>query len=199
MVIQGGKYDGQTLGELYKEDPVAAQDIYLNYRDEQKDAISQKKDKAEKIKQETDAELDSFSSGIAKDLFEKEDVSSLTPDEGKKVDEVVNSVLDWMDQTGRFHYKLEDAFMIMNKDDLIAGAKSDGAKALIKNLKEGSTPSIKANKGTGGKKIGYEAYGEMTQEEMASKIDAMGDVEYESFRKNAPKSLKDKYPGVDWD
>jgi hypothetical protein len=197
MIIDGGEHHGQTLGELYKENPIAAQDIYLNYRDEQRAAIEQKKASAATQKQVIETELNEFSGGIAKQMFEKE-LDALSDGEAKKVDEVITSVMDWMEKSGRFHYKLEDAFMIMNKDDLLAGAKSDGAKALIKQLKVGSTPSVKANKGSGGKKTGYEAYGSMSRDELAAKVDDMSDAEFVTFSNKAPQSLKDKFGDIPW-
>lgn len=197
MIIDGGRYDGQRLGDVYKEDPIAASDIYLNYRDEQKTAIESAKATEASRKQEIETELNQFSGSIAKQMFAKEP-SALTESEAKKVDDVVVTVLDWMEQTGRYRYKLEDAFMIMSKDDLLAAAKSEGAKAIINQLKGGSTPSVKSNKGSGGRKSGFEAYESMSRDQMATRIADMSDAEFQSFSNKAPQSLKDKFSDIAW-
>jgi hypothetical protein len=197
MVIDGGAYDGRTLGDLYKDNPIAAQDIYLNYRDEQRAAIDKKNASAEAIRQAAEEETNAFTTSIAKQMFEK-DIDALSAEESKKVEKIVLDVMDWINQPGHYGYKLEHAFLIMHKDDLLAGAKSDGAKALVKQLKGGSTPSVKANKGSGGKKTGYEAYEEMDRNQLAARIEGMTDAEFEKFSANAPQSLKDKLEDIPW-
>jgi hypothetical protein len=197
MVIEGGQYAGMTLGEVYKTDPMAAQDMYLDYRDDQRSASDKRATDASVQKTAVETELTDFSAGIAKEMFEKES-DALSTEEGTKVDGVVQTVIDWMEKSGRFNYKLEDAYLIMNKDDLLAGAKSDGAKALVAQLKAGSTPAIQANKGSAGRPSGYAAYESMDRNELASKIESMTDAQFTTFSKDAPQSIKDKFSEIPW-
>lgn len=195
MTIQGGAYDGQTLGDLYRTDPMAATDMYLAYRDEQRDAIAAKAADEEKVKQEAAAEIDAFESKLAVEMFGKEK-AQLGTDESKKIEAAVDSIQSWMQEQDGWGYKLEHAWLIMNHEKLLAGAKSEGAKAFANQLKGGSTPSVRANRGSGGKKTGFEAYEQMSRNELAATIEGMSDSQFAAFEAKAPQSLKDKYPDI---
>jgi hypothetical protein len=209
MVIDGGQYAGMTLGDVYKTDPMAAQDMYLDYRDEQRASIDRKAaDESERLT-ESQTELNSFSAGIAKEMFDKTTTfkfeasgnmssADLSVDENSKVQGFVRSLMDWMDETNRGGNSLSDALYLMTRDDQIADAKSDGAKALVAQLKAGSTATVKANKGSGGKKSGYDAYESLDRDGLAAKIEGMSDAAFVKFSKDAPQSIKDKFADIPW-
>lgn len=199
MKVIGGAYDGQTLAEVKAENPEDALDLYLDWRDQQKEIINQTRVKDESLKQEVDKELTDFGNNLAKDLFGKKARDELDNTQTKKVESIISGILDWMQETDRFNYKLEDAYFILNKDDLINGAKGQAVSAMISKLKENSGPVVEAKKGSSQAKTGYEAAENMSSDELAEKISTMADSEFERFRKNAPQSLKVKFPSMAWD
>jgi hypothetical protein len=195
--VNGGTYDGKTLAEVYQENPVIATDMYIDLRDKQRDAIAQANMSQVKLREESEKEITTFSRTLSKEMFEK-DFETLTEDDGKRIEVVIADVLDWMEKTGRGGGRIEDAYFLMNKENLIKNAKSDGAKSLVKNLKQGSVASVKGQKDGAAKKTGYEAYDGMSDNQFRATINSMTDKTYRDFINKAPQSLKEKFPKVDW-
>lgn len=199
MVVKGGAYDGKTLAEVKEENPDDALDLYLEWRDDQKDEAKESEIKTEALNKEVGQELSDFENSLSKDLFGKDDVAGLDEKQADEVKSIVGSILDWMDETNRFNYKLEDAYYILNKENILNDAKGKAVSDLINKLRSGSGSVVGAKKGSSGAKTGYEALENMNADELAVKIENMSDGEYDSFRNNAPASLKSKFPGIDWD
>lgn len=197
MIVKGGEYDGKTLAEVYEVDSLAATDLYIAFREEQREQARSQEQEQTKLKEESERELNRFSQNLCQELYEK-DIDALSDDEGKEIDKIIQSVLDWMEETGRGGGKVEDAYWLMNKDRILADAKEKGVKSFVKTLQKKTVPNVKGNKG-GGAKTGYEAYEGMSENQLAETVANMSDPQFEKFRKDAPESFKKKFPGVDWD
>ena len=130
-------------------------------------------------------------------MFDK-DLSQLTEEDSKRVEDVISDVLTWMEKTGRGGGRIDDAYFIMHKENLIKSAKSEGARSLVKNLKAGSVSNVHARKDGKASRTGYEAYEGMSENQMRSAISSMSDKSFKDFVNKAPQSLKTKFPKVDW-
>lgn len=198
MEVKGGEFEGQTLGEVNKENPIAAVEMYLDWRDKEQKTIEKKAADDAKIWEEAKIETDDFRVSLAKELFGK-DRADLEEQEATKIEEVLEGIGDWMDKTDRFNYKLEDAYLLLNKDSIIAAAKGDGVKAMLKQLKEGDSKTVIPNKGSPGAKTGYEAFENLSADQLSGEIEGMTEKQYSNFIKDAPNSIKMKFPDIDWD
>jgi len=200
LVFQEGPYKGKTLGEVNKTDPVYAMDAYLDYRDQKKAVIKAQQEADEKFRQETQQELDDFGDSLASRLFEKESVNELDDKQQEEVSNIVANILEWLDETGRIGYKMEDAYYILNRENFENDAKGKAISALIKQATKGQeTPHVEPKKGSHGTKTGYGAVEAMTRAEMAAYIEKLPEKKYAEFIKNAPESLKQKHPDIDWE
>jgi hypothetical protein len=104
-----------------------------------------------------------------------------------------------MHKTHRGGGVIADAYWLMNKEGLLKGAAEKAAAKTNKNLTDRKGPaSIDTGKGGEIKETGFEAYEKMTEEQLTAKIDAMTDKETAKFFKDAPDSLRKKYPSIPW-
>jgi len=191
MVINGGPYDGQTLGEVSKTDPLSAMAMYDEYRAEQRTKIEDDK----RFKTEAEQEETDFKSEQAKGMFEKE-YSTLSTVEQDKIDQVISSALGWMEKTGRGGGNLFDAHYLMNRDADIAAAKGDAAASMVNAITRGVVQSIPGKKGN--EQTGYGAYINLTRDQLADKLEKMSESEQATFYGKAPANLKDKFPDLPW-
>jgi hypothetical protein len=196
MVVQGGAYDGQTLNEVYVDDPFAAQKMYSDFLQRETAERVQQETAATQMREDSQREVDAFKTDIAKELYQAE-AGSLDTTQAQNVDNEVSNVLTWMQETGRGGGRLEDAYFLMNKDRLLQEASTKSVKGMVQNLSRGSVPSVSGNKSTG--LTGYDAYTSLSSQELAGKIDGMTDIQFSKFVRNAPKTLRNKHPGIDWD
>lgn len=195
--VNGGTYNGRTLAEVYTEDPTMAFDMYLDLRDKQKYAIDQANMSQVKLREESEKEITTFTRSLSKEMFEKE-LETLSEEDSQRIETVISDVLSWMEKTGRGGGRIEDAYFLMHKENLLKNAKSEGAKSLAKNLQKGSVSTVKGQKDGKAAKTGYEAYESMTENQMRATVNSMTDKQYKDFVNKAPQSLKAKFPKVDW-
>ena len=112
-----------------------------------------------------------------------------------QVVKVYEDLSKWMIDNKKSHYNMEDAYALMNKDNIIAAKIAEASKAAIEKLTKPGTKSI-GTVSTDGKETGFESYLTMTENQLSDAIDKMTDKEFKTFLKDAPKELRDKHPGV---
>ena len=197
LVVEGGEHDGLTLREVFEKDPFAAQDIYMQHKEGLLEQEREETRKIETLQAESNREIAGFAQKLASEMFSKADIKSLSESETKTIETEVNKILDWMDETGRGGGVIEDAYFLMNKDNIIQDAISKGATGLAKSLSASTAQSISSTKSESAD--GMDGYMNMTENELANVIDNMTEGEVIGFLKNAPKALKEKFPGAPWD
>jgi len=197
LSIEGGEYEGLTLSEVYDRDPVFAMDLFLEYRDEIKSKIEEETNQNKRIKAESEREVNDFAKARAQELFKK-DVDALSKEEAKQVDDLIDNILLWMQQTKRGAGIIEDAYFLMNKENLLSEAKDKAVKNMAKTLQKGTSKTV-VTSGSGDEiSSGYDSYTNLTPSQMADKIDQMTEGKYKEFIKKAPQQLKAKFPSIDW-
>jgi len=200
VLIEGGNYDGWKFGDVFKRDPVTAYKISPYHarliHDQQLDSEREQRSSVERLKEESEKEVISFSASIAKELFEKSD--DLTPEQTKEVEAVLNKTLDWMGKTGRGGGILADAYTLMNIGSEKKKAAVSGAKAVIDAGRKGRVQTISSS-ASSGSLTGYEAIEAMSADELAFEIGSWPEKKYSDFLKNAPKSIRKKLPNIPWD
>lgn len=197
LTLDDGPYKGKTLREVFKEDPAYATGVYVNHTKEL-DRIAQQEEKARSSRlSEAQAEIDSFSGNLAKDLFNK-DMGKLTEKEVKAVEARVTEVLDWMEKTKRGGGVLSDAYALMNLESNLKNVRREAAGRAAKVMTEHVVPSTSGGDHFEGNEKGYDKFLEMTESQVAATIERMDDSEYKSFLKRASKELRSKFPKVPW-
>lgn len=199
LVVHGGEYDGLTLREVFEKDPFAAQDIYMQYKEQLITKQRDEKEIQEKLKAESNKEINGFAHERARELFDKPedfDIADLSEKEAKQINQELQETIDWMTRTGRGGGKIKDAYILKNLDKILENATKKGTSGLLNHLKKPSSQSISSKKTSTG--AGMDSYIDMDASQLIDIIEDMDDQEYLNFRKNAPKSLRDKLPGLDW-
>ena len=200
-VIQpGGQYDGMTLREVYDVDPVFAGQLQSNYLYEQREAARQKVERERTEKQTVEKEINAFGAQVAKEMFGK-DVSQtpVTPEEEAKVGKVIDEVVRWMTTTHRGGGIISDAYTLMVKEGIIKTVSTEASLKAIKDLSSRKGPaSIDTSTSGDAKPTGFEAYLNMTEAQLETAIDRMTDQAASRFFREAPKAIRDKYPGMPW-
>lgn len=204
MVIEGGNYDRQLFGEVFKKDPRAAYAIDPYYArkldDYQRDLTVREESDRKTIQSRALSEANVFAEARAKEISGGKDKESLTDAEkaeiNSKVLEIGHKVIAWQKANGKLNYSLSDAYVLMNHGKDIAKAKADGAKTIVDNLGN-SVASVSTSRGAG-KVTGYEADISMTAGQLSEKLDKMDDGAYQKWIKNAPAELKKKHPNIPW-
>lgn len=194
-----GQYDGMTLRDVFAVDPVFATRLQTEFLWNQKQASEKQRGEMDRVRQESATEIETFANDIAKEMFGKE-ATTLSKEEEPKIAETIQTVLDWMRKTHRGGGVIADAYFLMNKEGLLKGAANKAAAKTLKDLQDRKGPaSIDTTHGGDVKETGFEAYEKMTEAQLTAKIDGMNEKETRKFFKEAPKSLKAKYPGLPWD
>ncbi|MFX0114196.1 MAG: hypothetical protein ACFFB3_06585 [Candidatus Hodarchaeota archaeon] len=199
LVVQGGEHDGLTLRQVYEKDPFAAQDIYMQYKEDLLAKQRQEQETVTRLQEESNQEINSFAIERAKELFNKSDDFNLRDLNEKEVDQInkeIQDVLQWMDKTGRGGGKLKDAYVLKNLGTILENATKKGASGLINHLKKPSSSSISSKRTSSDRSM--ENYINMDPNQLAAMIDDMSDQQFLNFRKNAPPALREKLPMVDW-
>jgi hypothetical protein len=196
MIVKGGPHEGKTLNEVWQEDPAFASYLQTTHLNAERDRTETEKQTQERIRQESENEVNAFSGQLAKDLFGKES-DKLSPKEEKKIGETIQSVLDWMAKTRRGGGMLADSYFLMNKDGILADARAKGGKEAIESLsRKPVVPSV--NTGGGAAVLPFSGYEEMSADQLAVEFEKMGDAGAMKFLKEAPASLRAKHPGLPW-
>lgn len=196
LVVQGGEHDGLTLRQVYEKDPFVAQDIYMQYREGLLSKQREEQETNERLKQESDREVNSFASERAKELFDK-DMENLSEKEAAQIDKEINETLIWMSQTRRGWGNLKDAYVLKNLDKIIGDATKKGASGLVNHLTKPTSSSISSKRTSS--ETSMNNYLSMDQNQLATMVDNMSEREFLNFKKNAPPALREKFPGLDWD
>jgi hypothetical protein len=196
MTVTGGQYDGWIVADVAKEDPIAAQVMVNDYLESKRTAKATEERKQEEFNKNFTAEKNAFLFERAKELFGKD--KDYTPEEIKQVNDVYGVLSKWMIANKKSHYKMEDAYLLMNKDEIIKKTKVTATKEALKTATDKKViPSIGNGDGSAGL-TGFEAAMAMSEDALAKHIDKMSDAEFAKFSKDAPKALKDKFPSLPW-
>lgn len=196
MKVEGGTYDGYTLREVLASDPDSGMQIYGNYAKATMQKINQNRENEAKTKQEQENAVRAFGTARAKELFNLDDPMKMTPEQLQQVTAIGQKVIDWQVLNNRLHLEWEDAYKLMTYEDAINKAKEQAATSAIKGLvKAPAIPSI-GNGSGGGKETGFEVMLAWTSDQMGKHIDGLSDKDFQKFMKDAPASLRTKFPGV---
>ena len=195
MVVNGGKYDGLTIGEVAMQDPVSATLMVNNYLDSKRQAVEQESKKHEKFQNDFATERNAFCLGRAKEMFGKE--KDFTPVEIEQVNSEYKKLSDFMITQNIAHYRMEDAYLLMNKDKIIHSEKVKVAKAAISEATKKGVASI-GNGDSNAGLSGFDSYLSMSEDALLKTIDKWSDKDQMKFYKDAPKAMRDKYPSLPW-
>jgi hypothetical protein len=195
MTVEGGKYDGRLLGDVAREDPLAANLILNNYLETAGAQISREAGQRDEFDRSFAEERDRFCLNRAKELFNKTD--NFTDGEKAKIAAVYEELSRWMIAGGVPHYNMEHAWFLMNKDRIIQSARATAAEAAVKKAIEPGVKSI-GSKSESGRATDYDSYLTMTEDALADAIDGMSDARQKRFYKEAPQELRNKYPALPW-
>ncbi len=202
MPIQGGQFEGYTLGDLWNSEDknlqAAAIDLYNGYRDTVQAQVSEQQAQEQATKQEIEQTYDGFVSDRAKALTGKEDVNALTADEQKRVSNEVQATIDYAEKNGISPMRLDLAHKLMHYDEDIRKAEERGVKGLVEHTsKRGPRTASSSNVGSGASKGDpYAQYLEMGEDALLDKIESMGDAEIDRFLKNATPEFRQKHPAL---
>jgi hypothetical protein len=198
LKVKGGDYDGYTLKQVFEVDAAAGAKLLVDYRmDQERAKIRQESEQRAKEDKEQQ-EVARFAKSRAKEYFSTDDPDKLSKEQQQRISDDLIEVTKWKIDTGRTHYSDEDAYYIMRRDGLLKEVKKEAAEKAIKSITDTKVvPSISPGKDKG-VETGYEADAKMTPDQLARKIDGMTDKEASKWFKNAPKSLKTKYPSLPW-
>lgn len=197
------KYNGMLFKDVYTASPEDAYALSshhahqhaLDLRDVQNAEAAKKKEYDDWVK----GELDNFESARASELFDSKDYGSLTTAQKTEISGIKDKVLAWMDKTGRGGASIEDAYFLMNKDDIISRARSSGAKALAKDAASGKVVRVNAG-GGGDSDVSGKVDGTWKSLIGASAADVeehlmgLDETAFSKMMKEAPKEFRDKYP-----
>jgi hypothetical protein len=199
MQIQGGQFEGYTLGDLWNSEDktlqAAAFDLYNNFANERRREVEEQRASERQAKQEIEQAYDSFVAERAKEMFSK-DTGALSREEQQKVAQVVQDTLDFAEREGVIN--LSNAWKLMNLDKTVREAEERGVKGLVEHTsKRGPRSASSSNVGSGASKGDpYAQYLEMGEDALLDKIETMGDAEIDRFLKNATPEFRQKYPAL---
>jgi hypothetical protein len=193
-----GKFKGYTISDMMASgDPemTTAAHVLINrqlvWEQNQRAAVSNAETRR---LQDASTEIGVFAGSIAKELFDK-DASTLSEDEGKKVDQAISETLDWMKKTNRGGGFIADAYRLMTMDKKLNDAKTKGATKFVESLRKEPVGHV----GGGGGTHAADNFDSMSEKQLAETVDKMGDDKKEAFYKNASPALRRKYPSWPWD
>jgi hypothetical protein len=195
MVVNGGKYHGQTIGDVAQVDPVAASLMVNNYLEGKRATVEAETRKHTEFQNSFIAEKNSFCLSRAKEMFGKE--NDFTPEEIDQVNGEYKKLSDFMIAQKIAHYRMEDAYLLMNKDKIIKSAQIKSAKAAIDEATKKAPGSI-GNGDSNAGLTGFEAVLSMSEDALMKHIDKMSDRDQTKFYKDAPKAMREKYPSLPW-
>jgi len=206
LLVNSGEYEGKTLEEVKEIDPIAAADLYINWKMEiersnekvRADQAKQSDLEVEEAKQ-AERDIDTFKETLAKNHYGKEAVSNLSSEELNGVESALSQVLEFIKDPKNGTTNLMVAYRNVFHEKIIRDALKSGAKGLGDKLKQGPTKTVHG--GAGDRPAGnrWESFEQMSENQMVNNMNGMSEKNYASFIKEAPQSLKDKFPSVDWD
>jgi len=206
------KYNGMPIKDIIETSPGDGQIIYEKQKAYLVHEQESKKRELEESVQRQEREYSDFISYYGQDVLGREvkEYKDMTPDEFKDL----HSLSKQLDDYAKKHdltvpVTLQDGSV---KDVPIIGPlhlyklfkhdkgqqKSGEADKILSQAEsktKGAAPRVKSTKGEG-RATGYEAYENMTREQVGEALDKMTDDEEVKFIRNAPKSLVDKFPDL---
>jgi hypothetical protein len=188
------RYEGMTLREIYNEDPVYAIQLQTNYYKDQEKVATEQTNKIAKFRQDSETEISTFGSSMAKELFQKE-TDDLTEEESATVKKRINDTIDFMTKTHRGGGILADAYRLMTMDSKLNDAKNKTAKNVVNSLRKNPVGHI----GGGPSQPAADNYEALTEKQLAETVEGMSDEKKEEFYKKASPALRRKYPSWPWD
>ena len=198
LPVKGGNYDGYTLREVMQVDPDEARRLYDGWIGQQIAVSRQEEERVSRTQKEQVSAAKSFGDARAKELFGVQDVDQLPADQQRKILLIGNEVLDWQTKNNCLHYSFEDAYRLKNYEDRIKQAEERGAANAIKGLQKAGPASINTAAGGDVKPTGWEAVSKMTEKELDAHLDTLDDAAHSKFLKEAPASIRAKYPSMPW-
>jgi hypothetical protein len=195
FIVRGGKYDGWTLGDLARDKPLTAQKILNDYLDSNRRQNQEIEERKHLARQAWENDVNTFGANLSTEMFEKKP-ENLTQEERQKIDETIFKVDQWKKQYRKEHYSFYDAYLLMNKDNLLKSAKEKTASKIVGDLKKNPVGSISGKQDRSSQSIDFES---MNEDQLGVHIGRMNDAEAARFYREAPQSLKQKYPSWPWD
>ena len=196
-----GPYDGMALRDVFNQGgdaAIFAMNLRDQFMDSQRQKIAEKAGEESRLRQAAATEIETFATDIAREMFGKEP-SAVTKEEEAQIGETIKAVTDWMLKTHRGGGVIADAYFLMSKEGILKKVSEAAAQRALKSITDRKGPaSIDTGKGGEPKETGFEAYEKMTEEALTAKIDAMTDKDTAKFFKEAPDSLRKKYPSLPW-
>jgi len=196
----GDQYHGMKFAEIFAKDPREAYRIDPYYarilHDRQIDSDRAKRTAEQRLLEESQAEIDSFSNSVAMEMFGKSE--GLVPEQLKKISDTIQDTLDWMKQTGRGFGKISDAYILKNIDSIKKGTADKTLQGIVKALTSDAAPSISTQK-TVPTNSGYGQFLSMDARQVAAEMEKWSDDDQEKFLKTAPKEIREKFPKLPWE
>jgi len=194
--INGGPYDGWTLNQVYEVNPAAGNILLFNHIATIQGEAEAKEAADKQYVTDAENEATALSNTLAQDIFGVKELAALKPDQAQKVDAEVTRTIEWMQKENKLHLNVSDAYYLMERDNIIKKARTEGAKETIAAISRPSVPSIKV--GTGTQAPSSDLLDEMTEDELADYIGALSERQYEAFMRNASPTLRNKLPDLPW-
>lgn len=179
------EYHGKTLGEVAKLDPLYATDLYNKYV---KDFEAQQAE-TDKLKAEADAQVEAVYARVKEDLSDGSD---------EQVEAGVKAVFDWMTENGCETYDPNHAYMLMNMDKTLSETRASTAKDTIDKIKHSDVQTISTD-ADDTEATGFDSYLNLTAPQMMARIQDMTDSQFSDFIKNAPDTVRSKFPTIPWE
>lgn len=189
------QYHGMTLRDIYNVDAAEGRRLERGWEQVQRTAERTEAERRQSLIRESEEEINTFTADFAREHYGKE-AKELSAQQETEISKVIQDTLDWMKKTGRGGGVLADAYFVMNREQILEGERKKAGKKALEALKQPSIPSI----GGGGRASAgsMSAYESMSADQLAEAIANMEDRAALAFLKNAPETLKAKYPGIPW-
>lgn len=195
VISDGGEYDGMTIADVFDIDPIAGYEYLADAKAAEAKAAAAEEAERLRLISEIETERKELSEIVGNELFSK--ASGWSIKEKAEVDKIITQTEKFMIDTGRATYRFSDAYYLMTSSDRETKARSMGAEKVIRSITDPGTRTI-ASKGEAGPVTGFEHLESMSPDQLEETISKMSDSEYLKFKANAPRSLKNKYPELDW-
>jgi hypothetical protein len=194
MVIKGGPYDGMTLGDLAVSKPLTAHKMLNDYLDGQRRSAQEIEERKVLSRRAWENDVNSFGAHLSQEVFGKSK-DDLSEDEFHKITEQIWQVDQWKKANRKESYSYNDAYALMNRENELKQAKQGGANKVIEALKKSPIGSVSGKTDQSRASIDYDS---MSESVLGEHLSRMNDAEAEKFYREAPKSLKEKYPSWPW-
>jgi hypothetical protein len=194
--INGGPYDGWTLNQVYEVNPAAGNILLFNHLATIHGEAEAKEAADRQYVTDAENEATALSNTLAQELYGVKELAALKPDQVQKVDAEVTRTIEWMQKENKLHLNVSDAYYLMERENIIKKARTEGAKETIASITRPSVPSIRV--GTGTQAPSSDLLDDMTEDELADYIGALSERQYEAFMRNASPTLRSKLPDLPW-